>query len=149
MLLHRIDPAKNMARFYLVEAAPSLLDSFAVLRVWGRIGGAQQHKITPCASAAEAEQLAERLIKRKIKRGYKVAGDSDEQEKEKVNPQGAHPFGYSQGSQPEPAAATGNPASRPAGGQLSGVRRGRQRAPDRKLPQPDPAGDGPLQIELL
>ncbi|MBE7473184.1 MAG: hypothetical protein DPW09_24830 [Anaerolineae bacterium] len=87
MLLHRVNPARNEARFYLVEAGPSLLDPFAVVRVWGRIGGAQQHKINPCASAAEAEQLAERLIRRKIKRGYQPVEDKGEQnEAEKTNP---------------------------------------------------------------
>lgn len=72
IFLHRINPAKNEARFYLVEATPTLLDPYAVIRVWGRIGGAQRHKINPCRSAAEAEELAERLVRRKIKRGYKV-----------------------------------------------------------------------------
>ncbi|MBE7553652.1 MAG: WGR domain-containing protein [Anaerolineales bacterium] len=135
MLLHRIDPAKNMARFYLVEAAPSLLDPFAVLRVWGRIGGAQQHKITPCASAAEAERLAERLVKRKIKRGYKVAGVQNEQEKEETHPQ--------------ESAQAGHPAPRPTRRNLPGVRQPDQCPPDRELPQSDPRCPGQLQIELL
>ncbi|MCL4299496.1 MAG: WGR domain-containing protein [Anaerolineae bacterium] len=148
MLLHRINPEKNEARFYLVIVAPTLLDSIAVWRVWGRIGGAQRSKIDPCGSAAEAEKLAEALIRRKIKRGYKpcgspqgdrVAGEPDEQEKEKANPQG---------SQPEPAAA-GDSTSRPTGGDLSGVRKRRDRARNRKFSQPGPPSNGPLQIELL
>lgn len=80
VLLHRINTEKNEQRFYLVETAqpaPSLFDLHAVLRIWGRVGGAQQRKITPCRSAAEAEKLAERLIRQKLKRGYKFAEDKN------------------------------------------------------------------------
>lgn len=70
MLLHRIDPAGNEARFYLVVTSPSLFDPYAVIRVWGRIGGHQRGMITPCVSAEEAERLAGQLIQRKVKRGY-------------------------------------------------------------------------------
>lgn len=78
MLLHRINAKKNEKRFYLVEVAPSLFDLHAVLRIWGRIGGAQQRKITPCRSATEAEKLAEHLIRQKLKRGYKFVEDKNE-----------------------------------------------------------------------
>ncbi|MCK6625574.1 MAG: WGR domain-containing protein [Anaerolineae bacterium] len=145
-LLHRINPARNEARFYLVIVAPTLVDPIAVWRVWGRIGGAQRSKIDPCGSAAEAEKLAEALVRRKIKRGYRVAGEPDEQEKEKATPGASR--SAAQGSQPEPAAS-GDSTYRPAGGDLSGVRKRRDRAPNRKFSQPGPPGDGPLQIELL
>lgn len=69
-LLHRIDPEKNVARFYLVMAGPGLLDPYVVSRLWGRIGGHQCHRVTPCGSLAEAQQLARRLIQRKLRRGY-------------------------------------------------------------------------------
>lgn len=77
MLLRRINPEKNEARFYLVEAGPSLLDPFAVIRVWGRIGGQQRAMMTPCASAEEAEQLVNQLIQRKMKRGYLLVKDAE------------------------------------------------------------------------
>jgi predicted DNA-binding WGR domain protein len=70
MLLHRINPEKNEARFYLVEVGPSLLDPWAVIRLWGRIGGQQKGLVTPCQSDTEAEALARRLVRRKLKRGY-------------------------------------------------------------------------------
>lgn len=72
MLLHRINPEKNEARFYLVEVGPSLLDPWAVIRLWGRIGGQQKGLVTPCQSATEAEALAGRLVRRKLKRGYTI-----------------------------------------------------------------------------
>lgn len=75
-LLHRIDPEKNVARFYLVLAGPALFDRYAITRFWGRIGGPQRQRVTPCGSLAEAEQLAWRLIQRKLRRGYwLVQGD--------------------------------------------------------------------------
>jgi predicted DNA-binding WGR domain protein len=39
MLLHRINPSQNEFRFYLVVTSPSLFDPYAVIRVWGRMGG--------------------------------------------------------------------------------------------------------------
>src|SRR5512139_2998940 len=82
MLLHRINPEKNEARFYLVEVGTSLLDPYVVWRLWGRIGGAQRGMITTCPSAEAAETLAERLVQRKIKRGYKLVGETNEPKEE-------------------------------------------------------------------
>jgi predicted DNA-binding WGR domain protein len=71
-LLHRINKEKNQARFYLVIVGRSLLDHHAVLRMWGRIGGAQRSMCTPCSSAAEAQALADRLIRRRLRHGYEI-----------------------------------------------------------------------------
>ena len=35
--LRRIDPARNMARFYAVEVMPTLFGHWAVVRRWGRV----------------------------------------------------------------------------------------------------------------
>ena len=72
VLLHRVDPGKNAARFYLVMVGPSLLDPHAVLRTWGRIGGCQRSMVSPCASAEEAQALAVRLVRRRVRRGYRI-----------------------------------------------------------------------------
>ncbi len=74
-LLHRINPAKNEARFYHVRIGPTLLDQHAVIRVWGRIGGHQRTMISPCQTDAEARTLADRLIRRRLKRGYTLVQD--------------------------------------------------------------------------
>jgi predicted DNA-binding WGR domain protein len=71
-LLHRINPDKNERRFYAIQAGASTVDSFAVLRIWGRIGGAQRAMATACASAEEAEKLAARLVRIRIRHGYSV-----------------------------------------------------------------------------
>jgi predicted DNA-binding WGR domain protein len=75
MLLHRINSEKNEARFYLVETGSSLVDPYAVIRLWGRIGGHQRGMVTPCRSAIEAEALATKLVRRKLKRGYKLVAE--------------------------------------------------------------------------
>ena len=77
VLLHRINVQKNEARFYLVSVGPSLLDAYAVMRVWGRIGGHQRSMVSPCASMEEAQTLADRLVRRRIKRGYWVVSSGD------------------------------------------------------------------------
>lgn len=71
-LLHRIEPEKNIARFYLVKTGPSLLDSWSVIRFWGRIGGHQRHFVTACSSAQAATILAQRLVQRRLRRGYRI-----------------------------------------------------------------------------
>ncbi len=100
MLLHRINPEKNEARFYLVEAGSSLLDPYVVWRLWGRIGGHQRGMITPCPSAEAAEVLTSRLVQRKIKHGYKPVGETNEPKEE---------------GQTEEKTAAGDPAARQAG----------------------------------
>ena len=78
ILLHRVNPARNEARFYLVSVQASLLDPYAVLRAWGRLGGQQRSMVSPCASAEEAEILAERLVRRRLRRGYCIVNQSVE-----------------------------------------------------------------------
>jgi predicted DNA-binding WGR domain protein len=71
-LLHRINPEQNERRYYLVFTGPALLEKHAVTRFWGRIGGQQRGMVTPCDSAAVAEELARRLVGKRVKRGYKL-----------------------------------------------------------------------------
>ncbi|GLI95336.1 WGR domain-containing protein [Methylocystis echinoides] len=40
ILLHRIDPAKNMHRFYRLDIAPDLFGRWCLVAEWARIGGA-------------------------------------------------------------------------------------------------------------
>lgn len=78
VLLHRINPEKNEARYYRVEVEPCINSLYAVHRIWGRIGHRRSgFLIMPCASAEEAERLAGRLAQRKVKRGYVPVEESD------------------------------------------------------------------------
>lgn len=69
-LLHLINPEKNQKRFYLVMTGPTIFEPFAVTRWWGRIDGHSQEMITPCTSEAEAQEVAKKLVEKKIKKGY-------------------------------------------------------------------------------
>ena len=76
ILLHRLNPEANEARFYLIQVGPSLVDRYAVLRIWGRIGGQQRQMANPCLSAEEARALARRIVRKRLRRGYRrVWGD--------------------------------------------------------------------------
>ncbi len=71
-LLHRINVEKNEARFYMVQVGPSLLEQHCVLRIWGRIGGHQRSMISSCDSDEDAQRLADRVVRRRLKRGYQI-----------------------------------------------------------------------------
>lgn len=40
----RIDPERNMARFYEIDVQPTLFGEFTVERHWGRIGAAASRR---------------------------------------------------------------------------------------------------------
>lgn len=70
-LLYRLNPDRNEQRFYRIEIGPCIGYACAIHRTWGRIGRRRSGcLIVPCADEAEAQRLAERLIKSKVKRGY-------------------------------------------------------------------------------
>lgn len=72
LLLDRVDPAKNENRFYRIGWQPTLLDAGAVVRIYGRKGGAQRVLATPFDSLAEAWPAIRGHIRRRLKRGYQV-----------------------------------------------------------------------------
>jgi predicted DNA-binding WGR domain protein len=66
----RIDPKRNMARFYVVMLQPTLFGEMAVVRQWGRIGTRGREKIDYFGGDAEAISAATTLAERKRRRGY-------------------------------------------------------------------------------
>ena len=70
--LQRRDPARNMARFYEVNVAPTLFGETSVVRSWGRIGTQGRSTLETCGSAETAELAAAKAIRAKLKRGYSV-----------------------------------------------------------------------------
>lgn len=68
--LRKIDPARNMARFYHVDLTPNLFGEMCVLRAWGRIGTQGRTMVETCSTTASAQVSACRLIKAKLRRGY-------------------------------------------------------------------------------
>lgn len=70
LLLHRIDPARNMARFYRLSLEPNLFGGVSLVRTWGRIGGASRTKIEIFDASAEANGSFTRLERSKRRCGY-------------------------------------------------------------------------------
>lgn len=68
--LHRIDPTRNMARFYLLSLQNTLFGEVSLIRQWGRIGGEGQKKVETFASEDDAARVWARLERIKRRRGY-------------------------------------------------------------------------------
>ena len=71
--LHRIDPARNMARFYRMSSTPSLFGDICLVREWGRIGRPGRIRIDLYERAGEAIATREALSLVKRRRGYRDA----------------------------------------------------------------------------
>lgn len=76
-LLYRLDPTRNMARFYALSIEITLFGEVALVRRWGRIGTLGRSRIEFCGSPAEAAEAGRRLLRRKLGRGYRPADDHD------------------------------------------------------------------------
>ena len=68
--LHRVKAEANMARFYHIDIAPTLFGEVSVLRSWGRIGTHGRTSIETCVTPEEAESVASRTLRQKVRRGY-------------------------------------------------------------------------------
>jgi predicted DNA-binding WGR domain protein len=68
--LTRIDPARNMQRFYRIDVQPDLFGDWCFIREWGRIGRAGQVREVPYPTPSEAQAALERQRRRKERRGY-------------------------------------------------------------------------------
>ena len=69
--LHRIDPVRNMARFYRISSSPSLFGNVCLVREWGRIGRPGRMRIDLYVSVEEADAAREALSRAKRQRGYR------------------------------------------------------------------------------
>ena len=73
--LRRIDPARNMARFYRVSIGPSLFGDFSVVREWGRIGKIGRVRVDLFENEHAAFGALEAIERAKRKRGYRDLED--------------------------------------------------------------------------
>jgi predicted DNA-binding WGR domain protein len=71
LLLRRIDPVRNMARFYGLAIEPTLFGGAALVRDWGRIGTRGRRKVELYADPGHAALALERLALAKTRRGYR------------------------------------------------------------------------------
>ncbi|MFW8609394.1 WGR domain-containing protein [Rhizobium beringeri] len=74
MLLYRIDPSRNMARFYRLSIQPTLFGGSSLVRNWGRIGTEGRLMVELYDTPEEADTACERMTSRKLRRGYRYDG---------------------------------------------------------------------------
>lgn len=68
--LEKLDPAKNIARYYRMSVLPNLFGEWTLHREWGRIGRGGQTRMDLFRSQVEAESALETLADAKQKRDY-------------------------------------------------------------------------------
>lgn len=72
--MRRIDPSRNMARFYVLSIQPTLFGGSSVVREWGRIGTRGRCKLELFDDAEQAERIRTRIERSKRARGYVGVG---------------------------------------------------------------------------
>lgn len=72
LVLHRLDPARNMRRFYRLDVQPDLFGTWGVVREWGRIGQPGRVRIDPYPNKVEATAQLQRQCAAKQGRGYHI-----------------------------------------------------------------------------
>lgn len=70
ILLERIDPSQNMARYYVLSIEPTLFGDSALIREWGRIGSSGQRRSELFAQTDDAHFELDAWLQRKHRRGY-------------------------------------------------------------------------------
>lgn len=74
VVLERHDPARNMARFYVLRIEPSLFGDPTLIREWGRLGQRGRQRIDIHETEERAAQALESWLHRKQRRGYRMRG---------------------------------------------------------------------------
>jgi len=70
LVLERRDPARNMARFYVLTIEPTLFGDTALVREWGRLGGRGRRRLDLFDGHVQAVEALESWLRRKNRRGY-------------------------------------------------------------------------------
>jgi predicted DNA-binding WGR domain protein len=68
--LRRIDPARNMCRFYRLDMQPDLFGGVLLMKEWGRIGARGRIMAERYDSEVLAADALQRQAERKRRRGY-------------------------------------------------------------------------------
>ena len=72
--IERRDPARNMARYYVLSIQPTLFGEIQLTRRWGRIGAQGQSLNQVFNREGDAVRLFLELLRQKRKRGYGPRG---------------------------------------------------------------------------
>ena len=62
LVLERCDPARNMARFYVLTIEPTLFGDTALVREWGRLGQRGRRRLDLFAGRVQAAEALENQI---------------------------------------------------------------------------------------
>lgn len=76
--LERIRPPDNVWRFYSVDLWGDLFGGCILFREWGRIGQAGTVRLTHFPDQPSAERALVKIVKTKIRRGYRPVGSEAE-----------------------------------------------------------------------
>jgi predicted DNA-binding WGR domain protein len=68
--LRRLDPSRNMRRFYRIDIERDLFGGFLLLKQWGRIGTRGRTVAERYDSEVFAAEALQRQVGRKSRRGY-------------------------------------------------------------------------------
>ena len=69
IVLERVHPARNIARYYVLSIEPTLFAKHTLIRRWGRIGSLGRERLQ-FFGGEDASQALETWLARKRKRGY-------------------------------------------------------------------------------
>ncbi|MBQ0820712.1 WGR domain-containing protein [Microvirga sp. HBU67558] len=69
--LQRIEPGRNMARFYSMEVERDLFGRVVLVRRWGRLGTAGRTRLDEYKGEGEALAALKALHGAKMRRGYR------------------------------------------------------------------------------
>ncbi len=72
--LRRVDPSRNMHRFYRLDMQPDLFGGVLLVKEWGRIGAKGRSVAEHYDNQALAAVALRRQVERKQRRGYGKAG---------------------------------------------------------------------------
>jgi predicted DNA-binding WGR domain protein len=72
LVLERLEPSRNIARFYVLAIEPTLFGDTALVREWGRIGSLGRRRLDLHASAMSAREALDVWLARKVRRGYQI-----------------------------------------------------------------------------
>ncbi len=70
LVLERVDPTLNMARYYVLSVEPTLFDEVALVREWGRIGSQGCRRLDLYPDRVQAVEALEDWLERKTREGY-------------------------------------------------------------------------------
>jgi predicted DNA-binding WGR domain protein len=68
--MRRVEPARNMARFYSLDVERDLFGRVVLVRRWGRIGTAGKVRLDEYEGEGAALAALHALQQRKMRRGY-------------------------------------------------------------------------------